>query len=207
MRQENQAAPPAVGLRTAGFTPRSRVNGPGVRVVTWVQGCNLGCPGCFNPSIHDPRGPEHPIEAVAQEILDAFTAEHHGITFSGGEPFQQAVGVAAVIDAVRAHRPGVHVMIYSGYTLEELRGPQAPEGAAQLLARIDMLIDGRFEVKQAEKSMTFRASSNQRIWVLGQPPPIWTRPGGTEIQVLESGAVVLSGLPNAGLRRAVSRLG
>ena len=36
--------------------PRSRANGPGVRFVVWLQGCTLGCPGCFNPSTHAAAG-------------------------------------------------------------------------------------------------------------------------------------------------------
>ncbi len=33
--------------------PRSAVNdGPGERVVIWFQGCDLRCPGCWNPSSH-----------------------------------------------------------------------------------------------------------------------------------------------------------
>jgi pyruvate-formate lyase-activating enzyme len=35
--------------------PRSRANGPGVRMVLWLQGCTLGCPGCFNPATHAPE--------------------------------------------------------------------------------------------------------------------------------------------------------
>jgi len=34
------------------YEPLSLVNGPGKRAVVWVQGCTLGCPGCFNPQTH-----------------------------------------------------------------------------------------------------------------------------------------------------------
>ena len=45
-------------LRLHAFLPRSRANGPGVRAVIWVQGCSLGCPGCFNPQTHAFSGGE-----------------------------------------------------------------------------------------------------------------------------------------------------
>ena len=31
---------------------RSAVNGPGERAVIWLQGCDLGCRGCWNPTSH-----------------------------------------------------------------------------------------------------------------------------------------------------------
>ena len=46
--------------------PRSRANGPGSRFVVWMQGCTLGCAGCFNPTTHDGAGGrEIAIEEIA----------------------------------------------------------------------------------------------------------------------------------------------
>ena len=43
-------------VRVHAIEPRSRANGPGARFVVWMQGCTLGCPGCFNPTTHDAAG-------------------------------------------------------------------------------------------------------------------------------------------------------
>lgn len=197
-------------LRVAGFAAASRVNGPGLRTVLWVQGCDLACPGCFNPGTHGAGGPERAVAGVVAQILGVRTAEHAGLTLSGGEPFQQAAAVAAVVAGVRAAWPEVNVMAYSGYTLGELRGPQAPPGAGALLRGLDLLVDGRFAVKATADARPFRASANQRMWVLGRPPAVWPwqgpAAGSAEIQVAEDGSVLLSGLPDAGLRRAVRAL-
>ena len=68
---------------------RSAVNGPGERAVIWLQGCDLGCRGCWNPYSHAfDRGRDRPVEEVGEWILSCAGIE--GVTVSGGEPFQQA---------------------------------------------------------------------------------------------------------------------
>ena len=58
-------------LRLHAFLPRSRANGPGTRAVIWVQGCSLGCPGCFNPKTHAFSGGEEvPVEELFQRIVE-----------------------------------------------------------------------------------------------------------------------------------------
>ena len=63
----------------------SRINGPGNRLVIWVQGCKFHCKGCFNPETH-PYTKEHlmDINELAELINNDTTIE--GITLSGGEP-------------------------------------------------------------------------------------------------------------------------
>ncbi|MCA9545064.1 MAG: radical SAM protein [Myxococcales bacterium] len=192
------------GLRIAGHAGRSRVNGPGVRAVLWVQGCSLACPGCFNPQTHAPDGAVTTVQAVVERLL-VDREGLDGVTFSGGEPFEQAEALAAVARGLRAAWPAVHLMAYSGYAYEQLRGPAAPPGSAALLAALDMLVDGPFATKALGHG-AWRASRNQRVWVLGRPPPTWAAPADAEITIGEEGQVLLSGLPDPGLRRAVDRL-
>ena len=108
-------------------------------------------------------------------------------------------------------------MAFSGYTLEELRGPVStaapsvpPAGAAALLAHLDALVDGRFEV-QSPSVRPWRASANQRLWILGRRPAQLdqaTQIGGTaEVHVEPDGSVLLSGFPDPALRRAIRDLG
>lgn len=193
-------------LYIAGFAEKSRVNGPGARVVIWVQGCTLACPGCFNPGTHASGGEAISAAALADRIAAARDAETVGVTFSGGEPFQQAAGLAAVAAALRARWPAASLMAFSGYRLETLRGPAAPPGAHALLRHLDLLVDGRFDPKQPGRQ-AWRGSRNQRLWVLGRPPPP-ARPVGlhSELHIAEDGQVLLSGFPDARLRRAVKAL-
>ncbi|MCB9552401.1 MAG: radical SAM protein [Myxococcales bacterium] len=194
-------------LRLAGFAARSRVNGPGRRIVLWVQGCDLACPGCFNPHTHAAEGPGEPVDAVVARVLAA-QAGHDGVTFSGGEPFQQAEALAAVARGIRAGWPAARLLAFTGYRLAELRGPAAPPGAAALLAALDWLVDGRYEARQPS-TRRWRGSANQRLWVVGRPlpPDVFAAPApDAELHVAEGGQVLLSGFPDPKLRRAVQKL-
>ena len=82
-----------------------------------------------------------------------------GVTFSGGEPFAQAEGYAKLAKLLKAHR--YEVASYSGYTFEQLlRGTPAQK---ELLANIDVLIDGPFLMEERSLELSFRGSRNQRI--------------------------------------------
>lgn len=132
--------------------------GPGVRYAIWVQGCPHQCPGCISPENHDPEGGyETDSETEAERILKS---GREGITISGGEPFWQADALADLIQRVKAERE-IGVIIYTGYTLEQLQSMDPP-GVQTLLGLCDLLIDGPYiEAKNDGKNL--RGSSNQRV--------------------------------------------
>jgi anaerobic ribonucleoside-triphosphate reductase activating protein len=202
-------SPAQSGLRVAGFAGASRVNGPGLRAVVWVQGCTLGCSGCFNPATHAASGEAQAPEVVAARVVAAWTPDHMGLTLSGGEPFQQAEAAAEVARRVKSAQPRSTLMVFTGYTLEELRGDQAPLGAADLLSEVNLLVDGRFESGGGGYSRPLRASANQRLWVLrGRSPLSSALPpdGASELAINDAGDVLLSGFPAPGLLAAVRQL-
>jgi anaerobic ribonucleoside-triphosphate reductase activating protein len=101
--------------------PASRANGPGLRAVVFFQGCSLGCPKCWNPETHPFRGTEVTVDAVVQEVLRA-QAQHalEGVTFSGGEPMQQADSLLTLMYTLRRRAPELSFGMFSGYTEYEL---------------------------------------------------------------------------------------
>ena len=115
-------------LRLSGIKPESVVDGPGIRFVLYVQGCSRRCPGCHNPGTHDPAGGvEADLGLVLGWIREARPALD-GVTFSGGEPFEQAEALAELAKGVR--RLGLDIVIYSGYTFEELLEKSSCSGPA-----------------------------------------------------------------------------
>ncbi|HTL37908.1 MAG TPA: 4Fe-4S single cluster domain-containing protein [Kofleriaceae bacterium] len=177
---------------------RSRANGPGSRFVIWMQGCTLGCAGCFNPTTHDPQaGREVSIDELAAEMARARDAGSEGLSLSGGEPLQQAEAAAAVLDAARAL--GLSTLAFSGYTIDEIRAlPHGPD----VLARLDVLIDGRYVA--AERFATgLRGSANQRIQLLTgryamsdiEATPV------AEIRISATGEAILTGVNPLKLKR------
>lgn len=169
--------------------PRSRANGPGTRFVIWVQGCTLGCPGCFNPGTHAAAGGEV-IEVGA--LLDEVAAVRgiDGLTLSGGEPMQQAPASLELL--LGARRLGLSTLMFSGYTVDEIR---AQALGTAVLAHLDVVVDGRY-VAGDRVGSGLRGSANQQIHVLGRRhtrAEVEATPTA-EIRIARDGSVVLTGV-------------
>ncbi|MFN6478282.1 4Fe-4S single cluster domain-containing protein [Nostoc sp. DedQUE07] len=148
-------------LNVASWLPRSRANGPKTRMVLWLQGCPFRCSGCQNPDYLEFQ--MNRIVTVEQ-VWEVFQQmpDLAGMSFSGGEPFAQAVALAELASRVQA--AGKTVLCWSGYRLEQLRSSQIP-GAKDFLEHIDLLIDGLFVELQAE-NLVLRGSKNQQLHFL-----------------------------------------
>ena len=150
-------------MRIAGITYESLVDGPGLRVVIFVQGCDINCPECQNPDSHAKTGGrEHTVREVIRMIRKPGPGRKmiKGVTFSGGEPFMQAGDLAQI--AFEAKRIGWDVTTYTGYTYEELEQREDADIQA-LLDLTDYLVDGPYIHDQRDISLKFRGSTNQRI--------------------------------------------
>jgi anaerobic ribonucleoside-triphosphate reductase activating protein len=154
-------------LRINYFLPLSHANGPGARAVIWVQGCTLGCPGCFNPQTHPPDGGELvPVDGLFERIA-ALGDTIEGISVSGGEPLQQPRPLLALLRRVRRETP-LSVLVFTGYAWEEI---QRIPAAGALLACVDMLIAGRYDDSQRlalenVEERFLRSSANQTVHLL-----------------------------------------
>lgn len=148
-------------LRIAGIENDSIVDGPGVRLTVFVQGCPHRCPGCHNPQTHDfEGGTVTDTDILLQKILENPLLD--GVTFSGGEPFCQAPALAALGKEIRS--AGLNLITYTGYTYEELTKNATPENGYQALLDVsDYLVDGPFLEAQKSYLLHFRGSSNQRF--------------------------------------------
>ena len=146
-----------MNMRIAGIVNDSIVDGPGLRLAIFAQGCPHHCPGCHNPESHDfAGGSDMDTEKIiarmdANPLLD-------GITLTGGEPFEQPEACRILADA--AHARGLNVWAYSGYTFEQLCA--VPE-KRRLLEACDVLVDGPFLLEERSLDLRFRGSKNQRV--------------------------------------------
>ena len=144
-------------LRIAGIVDDSIVDGEGVRLTVFTQGCPHLCHGCHNPQTWSLDG-GHEIDT--EDIVEKLKANPllSGITFSGGEPFLQPAPLADLARA--AHSLGLDVWSYTGFTLEEL---EKRTDMQQLLNEVDVLVDGPYVEALRDLTLRFRGSSNQRI--------------------------------------------
>ena len=193
-----------VMLNVAATLVGTSVLGPGLRAVVWVQGCPLRCPGCLAPDWI----PFTPARLVAPEVLADELLAHpliSGLTFSGGEPTAQAEGLAQLARLARQRRR-MDIICFSGFTLERLRQSPPYPGVADLLAQVDVLIDGAY-IAQQDDNRGLRGSANQRIHHLTH------RLAGVDLQsaprraevVVRDGHLMLVGVPPTGLLASVSQ--
>jgi anaerobic ribonucleoside-triphosphate reductase activating protein len=186
-------------IQIAQIVPSTEAEGPGKRFAVWFQGCPLRCPGCCNPEFLPFRGGEPKSLAELVGAIESAKAESgiEGITLLGGEPFAHAPAGVELADAARQR--GLTVMVFSGYTLEQLRGRPEPD-VADLLARTDILVDGPYVREHPDTTRRWIGSTNQRIHFLTDryraDDPCWRQKNTLEIRV-ERGSVSLNGFPGA----------
>ena len=148
-------------VRLAGISYESLVNGPGMRRVFFAQGCKHKCKGCFNPETHSfEDGEIMDMDKLIKDVLDNPILK--GVTFSGGDPIEQAHSFAYMAKAFK--NSNLNIWCYTGYTFEKLLEVMKVDTAiSELLNNIDVLVDGRFEINNKEEGLRFRGSTNQRI--------------------------------------------
>lgn len=88
------------------------LDGPGIRIVVFFQGCPLRCLFCHNP---DTWNPGNNLKIEAKEIVDmvrkyrSYIEEGGGITISGGEPLLQSEFLLEVLKLCK--KAGIHTCI------------------------------------------------------------------------------------------------
>ena len=189
--------PSELTMQVAQVVPCTEAEGPGKRFAVWFQGCPLRCPGCCNPEFLPFTGGEPRTLAELTELLDRAVVEEavEGISLLGGEPFAHAAGAASL--ALAARNRGLSVMVYSGYTIEEIRSFPDP-ATAELLILTDVLVDGPYDRERPDSHRRWIGSTNQRVHFLTDryrpDDPCWTARNTLEIRV-RGGQIDLNGFP------------
>ncbi len=144
-------------------------NGEGIRVALFVSGCRNHCEGCFNQETWNFKYGNPFDEAAQNLIIDALSKSYiDGLTILGGEPFEKENQEALYpfILKVRELFPQKNIWMYSGYTfdIDMIEGGKVyTKYTKQILSNIDILVDGKFDIKLYNLALKFRGSSNQRI--------------------------------------------
>jgi len=194
-----------------GFVAHSLVNGPGVRAVVYLQGCNLGCASCWNPATHAFAGPPRGVQEVAEQVAVAHrTRVIDGVTFSGGEPMQQALDLLNLIRLLKRTRPELSIGMYSGYTERELESGRfwTRDGIGRearydvwvaIKQHLDFAVLGRFAAARPS-TLPMRTSANQVLRLFGDRYcEEQFKPLEFEVHIETQGLVQITGFPLAGL--------
>jgi len=186
-------------LNVATTMAHSRANGPGVRAVIWVQGCTIGCPGCYNNFTHEhaPKKLSSPKQ-IAKWINSIDGIE--GITFSGGEPFEQALAVSSVIELVNSERTNpLSVFIFTGFDFDTLRNNN-DLAIQRLLSLTDMLSAGPYISSLNQDNILWRGSSNQELVYLTERYSITDEENWLKNSPIEELVMTDNGIMRTGFR-------
>jgi anaerobic ribonucleoside-triphosphate reductase activating protein len=134
-------------------------NGPGCRVSIFVQGCEFGCPGCFNTIARDFDGGTEFTSQTIEAILAIAEPSHiSGLSILGGEPLHPR-NRRDVLDLARKFKekyPEKTVWVWTGFLWEDV--------ASDLInSEVDVVVDGRFVEALKDYRLPYCGSSNQRV--------------------------------------------
>ncbi|BDR65860.1 anaerobic ribonucleoside-triphosphate reductase-activating protein [Clostridium tetani] len=149
-------------LQVAGFLDNSLANGKGLRSVLFLSGCNHKCKGCHNLIMQDFKyGDRVKIDEIIDRVKENIPIIR-GVTFSGGEPLEQAENLARLASMIK--KENLNIWCYTGYEFEYiLDNMNKINGWKNLIENIDILVDGTFQKDKNKPKLKYKGSSNQRI--------------------------------------------
>lgn len=159
--------------RYAGIKYNDIVDGEGVCVSFWTQGCPHRCPECHNPQTWDFNGGLEVPSDIREQLIEAIGANgiQRGFSILGGEPLceENLSLVNDIILSVREVYPQIKIYLWSGYTIEELTARRRSNSTLNsILSDIDVLIEGRYIKEKRDLTLKWRGSSNQKILYRGK---------------------------------------
>ena len=160
-------------IKVHSYESMGTYDGPGLRLVEFLQGCPFRCLYCANPDTiafdgGTPTEPEHIINMAVNQ--KPFFGKRGGVTFSGGEPTSQAQGLIPIVD--RLHEEGINVCI-------DTNGGVWNPAVEELISKVDLVL---LDVKQINparhESLTGRSNSRTletAKWLEDHGKPFWLR--------------------------------
>lgn len=161
-------------IRVHSYESLGTYDGPGIRLVVFLQGCNFRCLYCANPDTIDAKGESK--ETAPEEILrmavsqKPFFGKKGGVTFSGGEPTFQAKALIPLLRMLK--EAGIHTCIDSN-------GGLWNEDVKELFSLADLvLLDVKEFNNERHKALTAR-NNEQTLktaeWLENNNKPFWLR--------------------------------
>lgn len=178
----------------------TKAEGPGIRTAIWFQGCSILCKNCCNPSFlpfKDNKWIKH------TEIMDSIidynknnpNEKVEGITFIGGEPFDQPISLSML--TFYAKNINLSVMIFTGYLIEDLRAKNNTF-INLILNNTDILVDGKYDDTKRTNNIRWVGSTNQRMLFLtnryNENDTQFKEPNTVEYRLVK-GELIMNGWP------------
>ena len=160
-------------IKVHSYESMGTYDGPGLRLVVFLQGCPFRCLYCANPdTIPFTGGKETEDSHIINMAVNQkpFFGTRGGVTFSGGEPTSQAQGLISIVDGL--HAEGINVCI-------DTNGGVWNPAVEELLSKVDLVL---LDIKQfnPERHENLTGRSNTRTletakWLEDNNKPFWLR--------------------------------
>jgi pyruvate formate lyase activating enzyme len=161
-------------IRVHSYESLGTYDGPGIRLVVFLQGCNFRCLYCANPDTIDAKGESK--ETAPEDILKMaisqkpFFGKKGGITFSGGEPTFQAKVLIPLFRMLK--EAGIHICV-------DTNGGIWNEDVKELLSLADLVLLDIKEFNDARHKILTERSNAQTLktaaWLEENQKPFWLR--------------------------------
>ena len=172
---------------------KTKVEGPGIRFCIWVQGCSKRCKGCFATNTWSHK--ENMVCDV--DMLYSIIRRQRGIegvTFLGGEPFEQPEALSILAEKLQKAR--LSVVTFTVLNYEDLKASKNKH-IQNLLKYTDLLIDGGFEEDKFDLSRPWVGSKNQRYLFLSNRysmEDVNNSSNKLEVRMNKSGFIFVNGM-------------
>ena len=161
-------------IRVHSYESLGTYDGPGIRLVVFLQGCNFRCLYCANPDTIDAKGESK--ETAPEDILKRaisqkpFFGKKGGITFSGGEPTFQAKALIPLFRMLK--EAGIHICV-------DTNGGIWNEDVKELLSLADLVLLDIKEFNDTRHKILTERSNAQTLktaaWLEENQKPFWLR--------------------------------
>lgn len=134
-------------------------NGPGIRVSIFMQGCSFHCEGCFSEETWDfKKGKDFTNDTINQVIELCKNPTIKGLSILGGEALhpKNIEGTTQLAKTFKKNYPKKDLWVWTGFLFENIKDKE-------VLKYIDVLVDGQFQIKNANPKLKYCGSTNQRI--------------------------------------------
>ena len=160
-------------IKVHSYESMGTIDGPGIRLVVFLQGCPFRCLYCANPDTIEVKDANlTKPDAIVQMAVSQkpFFGKKGGVTFSGGEPTLQAEALIPLFKELKAN--GIHICL-------DTNGGLWNEHVEQLFELTDLVL---LDVKQfnPERHKALTGRSNEQTlrtaqWLRDHNRPMWLR--------------------------------
>lgn len=154
-------------IKYADINQNDVVNGEGICVSYWTQGCPHRCKGCHNPETWDfNSGKEEYSDILVEKIINSIEKNNikRNVSILGGEPLcpQNREFVSELVSSIRELYSDIDIYLWTGYTLDYLEKIE-DKYINNILNNITYIIDGPYIESQRDITLKLRGSTNQNI--------------------------------------------